>query len=83
MSHVFYSTRLFWVGSRGIAKLHGICIHLVDAPVLCGVIVEVDYTPEVGVARCRDRFGGWRDMERGEIEAADKFLRRATLPTGC
>jgi hypothetical protein len=42
---------------------------------------EVEYVPEVGVRRLREKFGGWRDMERDEVIAADELLQRM-LPEG-
>lgn len=82
MSHFLYSTRLYWANGRGIAKLHGVHVQLTSFAFI-GEIVEIDYTPEVCVARCRDRFGGWRDMVGDEIRAADALLHRVTAPTGC
>jgi hypothetical protein len=39
-------------------------------------MVEVDYVPELGVYRVRDRNEGWRDMNPIEVKAADTFLRQ-------
>lgn len=78
MSHVYYSTRLFWMaGCGGIAKLHGRVVDLKAPPQLLKLVVEgIDYTPEVCVARILPQFHGWRDMESEEIRAADALLRQ-------
>lgn len=39
-------------------------------------MAELDYVPEAGGFRIRDRLGGWRDMEGHETKAADAFLRK-------
>lgn len=77
MSHEYYATRLWWSGSKGIAKLHGRVMWLEAVPVIPGVpgLVGVDYTPEVGVARVITTFSGWRDMTREEVGHVDRFLR--------
>lgn len=75
-----FSTRLRWSASRceGAAKLHGTRVLLSSPPALdgCPDMVELDYVPEVGGFRIRDRTGGWRDMEGYETKAADAFLRK-------
>ena len=75
-----FSTRLRWSASRGegAAKLHGTRVLLSSPPVLenCPDMAELDYVPEAGGFRIRDRLGGWRDMEGHETKAADAFLRK-------
>lgn len=79
MSHALYSTRLFWSGSRGIAKLRGREVFLSDAPRLGGpLVLMVDYAPEV---RCAEilRYGeARREMTADEIRAADHLLVEMT-----
>lgn len=83
MSSSLYSSGLwFYENHGGRAKLHGRERPLGSAPRLLELNVEeIEYVPEVGVRRLRERFGGWRDMERDEVTAADELLRRM-LPEG-
>ncbi len=80
MRDAISQTRLRWNSSSrsGIAKLHGRCVALDRPPTLAGApaMVEVDYVPELGVYRVRDRNEGWRDMNPIEVKAADTFLRQ-------
>lgn len=79
MSHTYYSTRLYWHAGRGVAKLHGVAVALVEPPRIGGLQVDgIDYTPEVQVARILPRMAGWRDMERDEVAEADLILRLMT-----
>lgn len=81
MSHLYYSTRLYFTSRGGVAKLHGRQRELTEAPVLRSMRVGgIEYTPEVGVARIRPRDGEWRDMTSDEIHAADELLRQL-VPT--
>lgn len=77
MSHAYYATRLWWAGSRGVAKLHGHLVQLLAPPALGGgmPVDGIDYTPEVAVYRICRRFEGWSDMTRDEIAQADRLLR--------
>lgn len=83
MSAALYVTGLwFYVNHGGRAKLHGRERVLGSAPRLLDLAVEeIEYVPEVGVRRLREKFGGWRDMERAEVLAADELLQRM-LPEG-
>ncbi len=83
MSAALYVTGLwFYVNHGGRAKLHGRERVLGSAPRLLNLAVEeIEYVPEVGVRRLREKFGGWRDMERAEVFAADELLQRM-LPEG-
>lgn len=76
MSNIFYATRLYFLAHRnyGTAKLHGHEVPLLDAPVICGHTVDIDYTPEVHIGRIREKFDGWRDMEAEEMADADRLL---------
>jgi hypothetical protein len=77
VSHNYYATRLLFIEGRiGIAKLQGAGKKIVLPPQLPGLeVMEIDYTPEVSVARLREKNQGWRDMEQHEIRAADAFLK--------
>lgn len=83
MSAALYITGLwFHLNHGGRAKLHGRERLLGSAPRLLELdVVEIEYVPEVGVRRLREKHGGWRDMEREEIRAADDLLQRM-LPEG-
>jgi hypothetical protein len=79
MSHALYTTRLYWAGGRGIAKLHGREVRLTAPPHLPGMEIEaVDYTPEVRCAMVMPRRGGWREMTSDEIHEADQLLAEIT-----
>jgi hypothetical protein len=81
MSHALYTTRLYWVGMRGIAKLHGRQVKLVAPPHLPGLRVDsLDYVPEIRLASVMPSGHGWRDMNADEIRAADVLLRQLTQP---
>lgn len=72
----------FYVNHGGRVKYHGRERVLGSAPRLLDLDVEeIEYVPEVGVRRLREKFGGWRDMERAEVAAADELLQRM-LPEG-
>lgn len=76
MSHLLYSTRLYWAGTRGgVAKLHGRIVMLLEAPDLPGLdVVAIDYVPEIGLRSVMPYGAGWRDMTEAEVLAADEFL---------
>lgn len=78
MSDALYSTRLRWSHGRGVARLHGRSVELIEPPVLGGVAVhQVDYTPEVGCLEVQRRPCDPRaEMTAGEIVDADVLLRR-------
>jgi hypothetical protein len=74
----------FRVGRGGRAKLHGRERVLGSAPRLLPAqldVAEIEYVPELGVRRLREARGGWRDMEREEVRAADELLQ-LMLPAG-
>lgn len=75
MSHALYSTRLWWAGGRGIAKLHGRMVELSAAPVLAGPsILMIDYAPEVGCVEILRYGEARREMTQAEIRSADLLL---------
>lgn len=81
MSHALYATRLYWVGMRGIAKLHGRQVKLVAPPHLPGLRVDaLDYVPEIRLCSVMPYGHGWRDMTPDEVRAADVLLRELTHP---
>lgn len=85
MSHALYSTRLWWAGGRGIAKLHGRLVELSAAPVLPGPsVLMIDYAPEVHCVEIL-RYGEQRrEMTSEEIRSADLLLAELTkeIPDG-
>ena len=78
MSDAYFATRLRFHDGRGLAKLHGKSLVLLDAPLICGVlVVELDYAPETGTAELRPtRSEKRREMYRDEIAACDELLLR-------
>lgn len=79
MSHALYSTRLWWAGGRGIAKLRGRLVELSAPPVLAGPsILMIDYAPEVGCVEILRYGEARREMTRDEISAADALLQQLT-----
>lgn len=77
MSAAYYSTRLLYIEGRvGLAKLRGVGMKIALPPSIAGLeLVEVDYTPEVGVRQIREKHQGWREMDRHEILACDAYLK--------
>jgi hypothetical protein len=81
VSSWLYLTRLFWQSGRGVAKLHGKTVKLEAPPQVAGMLVEeIDYIPEIGMARVRCKHEGWRDMLRVEIAACDAYLANTVNP---
>ena len=79
MSHALYSTRLFWSGCSGIAKLRGRMVQLSAAPVLPGSsILMIDYSPEVHCVEILRYGEARREMTRDEIRSADLLLAELT-----
>jgi hypothetical protein len=81
MSDDLFYTRLRWSNGHGIAKYRNRIVVLTEAPDISrDVVVEIIYTPEVGVARVRTFSKPWRDLLPDEIAACDSYLRIATGP---
>jgi hypothetical protein len=80
VSHLLYSTRLLWQGTRGgVAKLHGQMVQLTTAPQIPGLrIVAIDYIPEIGLRQVMPCGHAWRDMTDTEAAHADALLRALT-----
>jgi len=76
MSSALYSTRLWWYGHGGGAKLHGNDKRLTEAPVICGRrVVSIDYVPEIGLQTIQFVAEMPRDMTHDEVTDADVVLR--------
>ncbi len=79
MSHLLYSTRLYWAGMRGIAKLHGDEVKLQAPPHLPGMQIDgIDYVPEIALHQVMPKHERWRDMTPAEVQQADVLLRTLT-----
>lgn len=77
MSAALYSTRLYWNEHSGVARHAGVTVELAERPQLVPILrelVEIDYTPEVQVARVREHCSAWRDMTADEIGACRTWL---------
>ena len=72
-----FPTRLYWVGGRGVARLNGVELRLVECPqFLPGLVIDaIDYAPDV-VSMVMQRFGGWRDMDGEQQAACARHLRK-------
>lgn len=79
MSHALYSTRLWWAGGKGIAKLHGRVVEMLAPPVLPGPsVLMIDYAPEVHCVEILRYGEARREMTRDEIRSADLLLAELT-----
>lgn len=80
MNDSYYSTRLRWHGTSGIAKMHGMTVSLRAGPDLgSGPVWMIDYRPEVGFAQVQQRVKDLpRNMTREEKHVADSMLRQLT-----
>lgn len=79
MSAALYRRRLYWDTHRGVARADGVTIDLRAAPLIEPILrdlVEIDYTPEVHVARVREGADGWREMNADEAAACEAWLHR-------
>lgn len=81
MSSALYSTRLWWHGHRGAAKLWGAEVVLTEAPAVIDQVVEgLDYVPEIHLWQIQPRGDRWRDMTPAEVAACDRMLRKLCVP---
>jgi len=81
MSSRLYSTRLWWYGVGGGAKLHGFEVALKDAPVISGEVVKsIDYVPEIGLHSVQFVDKPMRELTHDEITQCDVILRRVCAP---
>jgi hypothetical protein len=72
-----YTTRLWWYGSRGAAKLWGVERQLSEPPTVLGTVVDaIDYVPEIGLKQIQPRGDRWRDLRDDEVKACDELLHR-------
>lgn len=81
MSSALYSTRLWWYGHGGGAKLHGRDKRLTEPPVIGGrSVICIDYVPEIGLQTIQYPLQPPRDMTRDEVICADALLRALHPP---
>lgn len=78
MSSQLYSERLYWSGTRGLAKKFGREVQLTQAPVLPGLpslrLVFIDYAREAGTAEIQEVGGPQREMTGPETLGAAELL---------
>lgn len=76
MSSAYYSLRLMWHGHRGDWSCGPVHIELASRPEILSVIgvSEIEFTPEVNVARVRVACDRWRDMSQPERAAVSAWL---------
>ena len=76
MSSALYSTRLWWHGRKGGAKLWGVEVMLDKPPSILGMQIDgLDYVPEIALAQVQPMGDRWRDMSKHEMSACDRILR--------
>jgi hypothetical protein len=81
MSAALYSRRLYWDDRQGIARANGVTVELHAKPPIEPILrhmSEIDYTPEVRVARVRERSDAWRDLAGDEVRAVEQWLELVT-----
>lgn len=76
MSAALFTTRLYWDGRQGIAKLHGQQVVLHQAPAVPGLPdrAQLDYAPETATRMVRGPHDHWRDMTPEEVRCCDAYL---------
>ncbi len=81
MSSALYTTRLWWHGHKGGAKLWGVEQRLEAPPKVLELEVDgIDYVPEIALAQIQPKGDRWRDMTRHEMHACDRILRSLCTP---
>jgi hypothetical protein len=71
MSHRLYSTRLWFSGNTGIAKLHGKIAYISECPL---GYEYIDYAPEARIQLGRRKFGKLEELEKHEVQEIDTYL---------
>ncbi len=78
MSSDLYRIRLWWSGTKGLAKKWGRQVHLTAAPTLPGCQFLrpcfVDYAPEMNTAEIQEVGMSQRAMTDAEIMGAEELL---------
>ena len=83
MSDFLHRTRLRWCADRGrgVAIYEGVSVELrTRPPVLLhtGRLIEIEYSPGVGVHYVQEASGARRDMQPGELTECLTYLRRVS-----
>jgi hypothetical protein len=84
MSDVLYRTRLRWCESagRGIARHEGVEVELTSPPPVLlpmGRLVELEYSPGVGVQYVQPRTGARQDLLPHQAQECLTYLRAVAL----
>lgn len=78
MSSALYLVRLMYHGSKGDLGFYGVHIDITERPSIMVAlgITEIEFTPEVRVARVRERsIDRWREMTHAERESVSAWLQ--------
>lgn len=83
MSNDLHRTRLRWCADsgRGVAIYEGVSVELhIRPPVLLHTarLIEIEYSPGVGVHYVQEASGARRDMQPGESTECLAYLRRVS-----
>ena len=84
MSDFLHRTRLRWCASsgRGIAVHDGVTVELKSRPRLllhAARLIEIEYSPGIGVQYVQEATGARRDMQTGEAAECLAYLRAVAL----
>ena len=80
MSSALYSVRLMWHGERGDMASGGVWVTLFVPPAILQSIgaSEIEFVPELRVARIRGPFDKWRDMNTKDVAAVRAWLTKTS-----
>lgn len=83
MSDFLHRTRLRWCAAsgRGVAVHDGVSVELhIRPPVLLHTarLIEIEYSPGIGVLYVQEATGARRDMQPGEATECLAYLRRVS-----
>ena len=86
MSNDLHRTRLRWCADsgRGVAIYEGVSVELRSRPrVLLNTarLIEIEYSPAIGVLYVQEATGARRDMQPGEAAECLAYLRGMSLST--
>jgi len=70
--------RLWWDGSRGIARIDGVSVELRKAPDVIPHLRTIDYAPSLRTFLIRESAQACREMFPEEIQAAANLLARVS-----
>lgn len=83
-SELLYPTRLWWSAGRGrgIARHEGVEVELTSPPPVLlpmGRLVELEYSPGVGVQYLQPAHGARQDMLASQAQECLRYLRAVAL----